>query len=78
MENLPPQEQMDSCICYQSGHLQNYIDRQQLHKLLINKINVLDFKSTKDDVGPFLKSSDNLEIWSPEYFIALVEKMKIA
>jgi len=62
----------------QSGHLQNYIDRQQLHKLLINKINVLNFKSAKDDVGPFLKSSDNLEIWSPEYFIALVEKMKIA
>ncbi|MDX9932972.1 MAG: nucleotidyl transferase AbiEii/AbiGii toxin family protein [Bacteroidales bacterium] len=62
----------------QSGHLKNYIDRQQLHKLLINKINVLNFKSAKDDVGPFLKSSDNLEIWSPEYFIALVEKMKIA
>lgn len=61
----------------QSGHLDSKVDKLQLQKLLIRKIRSLNFNSAKDDVGPFLKSLDSLEIWSSDYFIALVEKLKI-
>jgi len=44
--------------------------------LLENKIAAVSFSSIKEDIRRFIKDDDILEIWSPEYFTQLVDKMK--
>lgn len=52
------------------------ISEKQIIELLYTKIDSVDFSSIKDDVVRFIKNDDVLNIWSPEYFKDLVNKMK--
>ena len=52
------------------------LDINKLKNLLINKFNEIDYKEAKDDVKPFIKNIDTLEIWSKEFFISITEKLK--
>ena len=41
-----------------------------------NRIDSIDFELAKNDVRPFLKDVSSLNIWSREYFRALIDQMK--
>jgi predicted nucleotidyltransferase component of viral defense system len=52
------------------------ISKEQIIELLDTKIKSVSFSSIKEDVVRFIKNDDVLNIWSPEYFKDLIEKMK--
>lgn len=52
------------------------ISNEQIIILLRNKIELVSFKGIKEDVVKFIKNEDDLNIWSPQYFKDLVDKIK--
>lgn len=52
------------------------ISDKQIIELLDNKIEMVSFKNIREDVVRFVKNSEDLKIWSPQYFKDLVRKMK--
>lgn len=52
------------------------ISKEQIMKLLESKIESVSFSSIKEDVVRFIKNDESLNIWSPEYFKDLINKMK--
>lgn len=48
---------------------------QTLKDLLIKKFTEIDYKEAKEDVIPFIKDVDSLNIWSKEFFIDITEKL---
>ena len=52
------------------------ISNEQIIELLATKIKSVSFSSIKEDVVRFIKNDDVLNIWSPEYFKDLIEKIK--
>ena len=52
------------------------ISNEQIIKLFDTKIKSVSFSSIKEDVVRFIKNDDVLNIWSPEYFKDLIEKIK--
>ncbi|PKQ46530.1 nucleotidyl transferase AbiEii/AbiGii toxin family protein [Confluentibacter flavum] len=52
------------------------ISNEQIINLLDTKIKSVSFSSIKDDVVRFIQNDDVLNIWSPQYFIDLIEKIK--
>ncbi|MCF6213058.1 MAG: nucleotidyl transferase AbiEii/AbiGii toxin family protein [Flavobacteriaceae bacterium] len=52
------------------------ISNEQIIELLDSKIKSVSFSSIKEDVVRFIQNDDVLNIWSPEYFKDLIEKIK--
>ena len=52
------------------------ISNEQIIALLDTKIKSVSFSSIKEDVVRFIKNHEVLNIWSPEYFNDLIEKIK--
>ena len=52
------------------------ISNEQIIELLDSKIKSVSFSSIKEDVVKFIQNDDVLNIWSPEYFKDLIEKIK--
>jgi len=52
------------------------ISNEQIIELLDTKIESVSFSNIKEDVVRFIQNDDVLNIWSPEYFKDLVEKIK--
>lgn len=52
------------------------VSNEQIIELLDAKIKSVSFSSIKEDVVRFIKNDDVLNIWSPEYFKDLIEKIK--
>ncbi len=52
------------------------ISPEQIIELLDMKIKLVSFSSIKEDVVRFIKNDDVLNIWGPEYFKNLIEKIK--
>jgi predicted nucleotidyltransferase component of viral defense system len=44
--------------------------------LLKEKFKSVDFKSAKDDVVRFIKDPASLDLWSPQFFVSLLPKLK--
>lgn len=64
----------------QSGHLPSgeKMDEDGLRRRLIERFNRVDFKQAKNDVRPFIRSQDSLNLWSKEFFTEVTEeKLKI-
>ncbi|HED37077.1 MAG TPA: nucleotidyl transferase AbiEii/AbiGii toxin family protein [Ignavibacteria bacterium] len=55
----------------------NKFRREDLMELFTFAINNLDVEKAKRDVLPFIKNSNELDIWSQDYFKQLFEKMII-
>lgn len=51
-------------------------DMDVLKKLLINKFGEIDYNEAKEDIIPFIKNTNSLEIWSKDFFISITEKLK--
>lgn len=60
----------------------NFIDEKDkfnidiLKEMLINKFNEIDYQDAKEDVKPFIKDVNCLNIWSKEFFISITDKIK--
>ncbi|TQO39691.1 nucleotidyltransferase AbiEii toxin of type IV toxin-antitoxin system [Arenibacter algicola] len=52
------------------------ISNEQIIELLSHKINLVSFSRIKEDVVRFIRNDEALNIWSPEYFKDLIEKIK--
>lgn len=48
-----------------------------LKNLLINKFKEIDYIEAKDDVIPFIKNTESLNIWSSEFFISITKELTI-
>jgi len=51
-------------------------DINYLKKLLIDKFNEINYTESKEDVIPFIKNTENLNIWSKEFFISITKNLK--
>ncbi len=54
------------------------ISQEQFLQLLLEKIDTVSFDSIREDIVRFIPDDSVLDIWSPEYFKHLVEKLKFA
>jgi hypothetical protein len=56
----------------------DYIEmsKEQFLDKLKERITTTDIKMVKRDVLPFIKNSDELEIWSNDYFLQLADMIK--
>jgi predicted nucleotidyltransferase component of viral defense system len=52
------------------------INEKQIKGLIHDKINSVSFKNIREDVIRFIKDDSVLDIWSENYFIDLIEKIK--
>lgn len=48
-----------------------------LKNLLINKFKKMDYIEAKEDVIPFIKNTESLNIWSSEFFISITKELTI-
>ena len=48
-----------------------------LHTLLIQKIDHIDFKAAQQEVAPFLKDPHSVALWSPDFFKTLTKKIQV-
>jgi predicted nucleotidyltransferase component of viral defense system len=49
---------------------------ESLKDLLCERFNEIDFEQAKEDVLPFIKDDNELELWSSEFFKAITENLK--
>jgi predicted nucleotidyltransferase component of viral defense system len=60
-----------------SGHyLQEQISKDQIISLLRARIASVDFKQIEDDIKRFIPDVKTIEIWSPQYFNDLIDKLE--
>ncbi len=52
-------------------------DPQTFMKKLTAKINTLDIEQARSEVAPFVKDPSTLNIWSKEFFSAIIERIEI-
>jgi len=52
------------------------INAEQIKGLLKNKIKIVSFKNIKEDIARFVKDDKSIQIWSPNYFNDLADKLK--
>lgn len=50
--------------------------KEQFMAMLQNKIQIVSFKSIREDVVRFIQDDSVIEIWSPKYFSDLAQKIK--
>ena len=59
----------------------NYIDIDSkfdievLKELLIKKFKEIDYKEAKEDIMPFVKNVDSLDVWNKDFFISITKKL---
>ncbi|MBA2653493.1 MAG: nucleotidyl transferase AbiEii/AbiGii toxin family protein [Gammaproteobacteria bacterium] len=62
----------------QTNHWQKNkkLTHDELVSMIEEKIAKIDFNQAKDDVVPFLKNTDSVRLWSNDFFIQLIDKLK--
>lgn len=63
----------------QTGHCKerDSLDLDMLLNLLKEKFNTVDFNEAKKDVSPFIKDRQELELWSPRFFLDAIKTITI-
>lgn len=60
----------------------NYINKNDnfdievLKELLIQKFNVINYKEATEDVLPFIKDTESLNLWSKDFFVSVTKKLE--
>jgi predicted nucleotidyltransferase component of viral defense system len=69
---------LESCM-RQAGNLgpDETLDRNRVLELLRERIIKIDWQSAKADMRPFISDPERLEIWSPEFFLALIQHLLV-
>ena len=68
-----------SCKYLEENKIQipSELTKQTIKELLLQRIESLDVEKAKNDVQPFIKDIREIELWSKEFFKAVVENIKI-
>lgn len=53
------------------------LDRNRLIEMLQTKIQTIDWASATMDVRPFISDPTQLQIWSPQFFLSLIEHLLV-
>lgn len=53
------------------------LTHQNIKKLLLQRVESLDVAKAKNDVKPFIKDMREIELWSKEFFVAIIENIKV-
>lgn len=56
-------------------NLNSKFDIEILKELLIKKFNEIDYTEAKEDVLPFIKNVDSLNLWNKEFFISITQNL---
>ncbi len=60
----------------QSGHWQGTpLNREALHRMLIEKFQSAEVEKAAEEVQPFLKDPRETQLWSPDFFIELAKRV---
>jgi predicted nucleotidyltransferase component of viral defense system len=64
----------------QSGHVQpsELQTLSQLKEAILKRIQTIDFENAKEDIRPFIKNQNEVDIWSRDFFAQITEKLQIA
>lgn len=54
-----------------------FLDRSQLIEILNLKIQSIDWESAKADMRSFISNPERLDIWSPQFFSALINHLQV-
>lgn len=68
-----------SCKYLESNDIKipDTLNKESIKELLLQRIETLDVEKAKNDVQPFIKDIREIELWSKEFFIAVIENMKV-
>lgn len=68
-----------SCKYLEENNIQipTKLTKQTIKDLLLQRIESLDVEKAKNDVQPFIKDMREIELWSKEFFVAVIENMKV-
>ncbi len=68
-----------SCKYLEENNIQipSELSKETLKNLLLQRIETLDVAKAKNDVQPFIKDIREIELWSKEFFVAVIENMKV-
>jgi len=68
-----------SCKYLEENNIQipNELTKQTIKDLLLQRIETLDISKAKNDLQPFIKDIREIELWSKEFFIAVIENIKV-
>lgn len=61
----------------QTGHLQEPLSEELLLSMLKNKIMKIDWEQAKADVRIFIQDQQKLAIWSQQFFLELLQQIKM-
>ena len=48
----------------------------EIRKMLISRFSLIDYNNAKEDVRPFIKRTESLEIWNADFFSQITETLK--
>jgi predicted nucleotidyltransferase component of viral defense system len=68
-----------SCKYLEENNIQipTKLTKQTIKDLLLQRIETLDIAKAKNDVQPFIKDKREIELWSKEFFVAVIENMRV-
>ncbi|NCB12899.1 MAG: nucleotidyl transferase AbiEii/AbiGii toxin family protein [Erysipelotrichia bacterium] len=68
-----------SCKYLEENNIQipNELTKQTIKNLLLKRIESLNVEKAKNDIQPFIKDMREIELWSKEFFVAVIENMKV-
>ena len=68
-----------SCKYLEENNIQipSELNKQTIKELLLQRIETLDVEKAKNDVQPFIKDIREIELWSKEFFVSVIENIKV-
>ncbi len=63
----------------QSGHwhCDGVLNEEKLKTLLRDRFAEVDYEQAKDDVLPFIEDADAVTLWNSDFFLGLLDRLKI-
>jgi hypothetical protein len=68
-----------SCKYLESNEIKipENLTKENIKELLLERLETLDVEKAKNDVQPFIKDMREIEFWSKEFFVAVIENIKV-
>ena len=68
-----------SCKYLESNEIKipENLTKKNIKDLLLERLENLDVEKAKSDVQPFIKDIREIELWSKEFFVAVIENIKV-
>ena len=68
-----------SCKYLEENNIQipSELNKQTIKELLLQRIETLDVEKAKNDVQPFIKDIREIELWSKEFFVSVIDNIKV-